>query len=86
MTIKQAYQHLQTDGPLVTVKMLDPMFDIMFDNQGDRDETQFTVSGMVGKTEIIKNLTECFTDFCKAEGIKKDCVFSITYMGQDMEA
>ena len=74
MTIKQAYKSLGIDTHGL---IRNPTFDIdFFNDNGERDETQFTVSSSC--MNIPKELAAFFKDFCRENGYKANSVISIT--------
>lgn len=84
-TVKQAYKRLQseTNEPLFH-DMTNAMFDIDFiNNEGETDETQFTVSG--SQKQMANELDELFREFCRENGFANNQVTSITFVGTDPE-
>lgn len=65
--------------------MTNAMFDIDFiNNEGETDETQFTVSG--SQKQMADELNELFREFCRENEFQTNTVTSITFVGTDPDA
>lgn len=84
MTIAQEFEKLKRKEKF-PVFLQDAMFNILFDNHGMEDQTQFTCEGRKSLKDVRQELEEFFSDFAKEECVPKRSVLAICYVGMDPE-
>lgn len=83
MTIKEKCEALLIEDSRIDEIMTDPMFNISFLRSKDLDETQFTVTGTVTRSNIINELTVLIEEFALENNIALNSVVGIQFAGRD---